>query len=79
MVIVPVAIGGLTKIGKSMVRSRNLRKEEHLKEEFVYDRSLGHYWALKRRLSNKEWLEIEARRKNGERLSDILADLKVLK
>ena len=29
--------------------------------------------------NNKEWLMIDQRKKNGERLSDILAELKVLK
>lgn len=28
---------------------------------------------------NEKWLEIDQRKKNGERLSDILAELKVLK
>lgn len=74
-ILVPV-VGGVVK---TCIRNRNLHKEEHLKEEYCYDRSLGHYWALKRKLSNKEWLEIEERRKNGDRLADILADLRVLK
>lgn len=74
-VLLPVA-GGITK---TCIKRKNLCKEEHLKEEYCYDRSLGHYWALKRKLSNKEWLEIEERRKNGDRLADILADLRVLK
>ena len=30
-------------------------------------------------LSNKEWLEIDSRKRNGERLSDILSEMKVLK
>lgn len=74
-VLLPV-VGG---IAKTCIKNKNLRKEEQLKEEYCYDRSLGHYWALKRKLSNKEWLEIEERRKNGDRLADILADLRVLK
>ena len=63
-----------------MVSKRiNLRKQEVLKDLYCYDRSLGHYWRLRRELSNKEWLEIDQRKKNGERLSDILAEMKVLK
>lgn len=57
----------------------NRNKEEAVKNLYCYDRSLGHYWCLRRELSNKEWLEIDQRKKNGERLSDILAELKVLK
>ena len=63
-----------------MVSKRiNLRKQEELKDLYCYDRSLGHYWRLRRELSNKEWLEIDQRKKNGERLSDILAEMKVSK
>ncbi len=57
----------------------NLHKQEDIKNLYCYDRSLGHYWALRRELTNKEWLMIDQRKKNGERLSDILAELKVLK
>ena len=50
-----------------------------MKDLYCYDRSLGHYWRLRRELSNKEWLEIDQRKKNGERLADILDEMKVLK
>ena len=63
-----------------MVSKRiNLRKQEELKDLYCYDRSLGHYWRLRRELTNAEWLEIDRRKKNGERLADILEELKVLK
>lgn len=48
------------------------------KHLYCYDRSLGHYWKLRRELTNEEWLEIDKRKKNGERLSDILDDMRVL-
>ena len=57
----------------------NQHKQEDLKDLYCYDRSLGHYWKLRRELTNDEWLEIDKRKKNGERLSDILDELKVLK
>lgn len=80
-VVVPVAITlatGAVKLGKLAMKSRNLNKEEQLKEEYCYDRSLGHYWKLRRPLTNKEWLEIDSRKRDGERLSDILSSMKVL-
>ena len=80
-IVIPVAITlstGLVKISKMAVKSKNLKKEERLKEEYCYDRSLGHYWKLRRPLTNDEWLEIDQRKRDGERLSDILAELKVL-
>ena len=66
------------KFGTSLVRKHNLKKEEQLKENYCYDRSLGHYWKLKRKLTNEEWVAIDTRKKNGERLADILDSLKVL-
>lgn len=76
---VPVAIKGVTTVSKAVNKNRNLRKEENLKNLYCYDRSLGHYWRLRRELTNREWLEIERRRKRGERLADILDDMRVLK
>ena len=54
-------------------------KEKDLKDLYCYDRSLGHYWKLRRELTNSEWVEIDRRKSNGERLADILEELKVLK
>lgn len=77
--LTPVVIGGLTTITKVVGKRVNLHKQESVKNLYCYDRSLGHYWRLRRELSNREWLEIDRRKKNGERLSDILAEMKVLK
>lgn len=76
---IPVAIGGITTVVKVVGKRVNLHKQEELKDLYCYDRSLGHYWRLRRELTNKEWLEIDKRKKNGERLSDILSEMKVLK
>ena len=78
LTLTPVIVGGLATIVKVVGKRSNLNKEEELKELYCYDRSLGHYWKLKRELSNQEWLEIDRRKKNGERLSDILSDMNVL-
>ncbi|MEG1514919.1 MAG: hypothetical protein RSD95_08560 [Clostridia bacterium] len=79
IVLTPILIGGVATIVKVVGERANLNKEEAVKNLYCYDRSLGHYWALRRALSNKEWLEIDARKKTGERLSDILDELSVLK
>ena len=75
----PVVIGAVTVIAKAAGKNINLRKQESLGELRCYDRSAGHYWSLKRKLSTDEWLYIERHRNNGERLGDILSDLRVLK
>ena len=79
IVLAPVAIGGLTTIVKVVGRRTNLNKQESIKNLYCYDRSLGHYWRLKRELSNNEWLEIDRRKRSGEKLADILEELRVLK
>ncbi|MDO5397805.1 MAG: hypothetical protein Q4G33_07725 [bacterium] len=75
----PIVIGSATTITKVVGKHINLRKEESVKKLYCYDRSLGHYWRLRRELSNKEWLDVDRRKKNGERLADILSEMKVLK
>ena len=79
IIVVPSAVAGITglcKLGGKLVDSHREHNHQNLT---CYDRSLGHYWQLKRELKNDEWLAIENRRKNGERLADILEELKVLK
>ncbi len=82
-IIVPIAIttgvGAITGGTKLIAKMIKLNKEKSIKDLYCYDRSLGHYWALRRELTNKEWLEIDARKRNGEKLADILDELKVLK
>lgn len=77
--VAPVALGCATVAIKTVGKRSNLRKTENLKNLYCYDRSLGHYWRLKRKLSNREWVDIDRRRRRGERLSDILSEMKVLK
>lgn len=77
--LTPVVIGGIMTVVKVVGKRINLRKQENLKDLYCYDRSLGHYWALRRELTNQEWLEVDRRKKDGERLADILSDMKVLK
>ena len=81
-ILIPLAgiiIAGTTTIVKVVGKNVNLRKQESLKDLYCYDRSLGHYWQLRRTLTNQEWLYIDQRKSNGERLADILSELKVLK
>lgn len=79
IVLAPIVIGIASPIIKSISKHVTLRKTKDLKELYCYDRSLGHYWRLKRELSNREWVTIDRRKKCGEHLSDILEDMRVLK
>jgi hypothetical protein len=79
LLVGPTLIGAATAGVKAASRHSKQKKEKDLKELYCYDRSLGHYWKLRRELSNAEWVDIDKRKKNGERLADILDELKVLK
>lgn len=79
VILTPICIKGVTMIIRVAAQYANTKKKETIKNEYCYDRSLGHYWKLRRKLTNEEWLEIDRRRKSGERLSDILTQLNVLK
>lgn len=78
-ILTPIIIKGITTTTKAVTKNASLRKEEKNKNLYCYDPSLGHYWKLKRELTNSEWLEIDRRRSKGERYADILDDLRVLK
>lgn len=75
----PIVMVSAATITGVVGKQINLREKKLLKELYCYDRSLGHYWKLRRALTNSEWLTIDSRKNNGERLADILADLKVLR
>lgn len=74
----PVIVGTIMQIARMVSQQDRLKKAKDLKELYCYDRSLGHYWKLRRELTNDEWLAIDARKRSGERLGDILKELNVL-
>ena len=78
VVLIPVVTKGSIFLVKTISKNVTLNKQKNLKELYCYDRSLGHYWKLRRELSNQEWVEIDRRKRTGEKLSDILESLKVL-
>lgn len=71
-------IGAAAKGLKSLVRTYNVRKDQYNKERYIYDRSLGMYLHTKRKLTNKDYATINARRAKGEKLADILASMRIL-
>ena len=75
----PIVTGITASTITGIRKNQKQRKEKELKERYCYDPSLGHYWKLRRELTNSEWIEIDRRKRNGERLGDILDELKVLK
>ena len=79
LTLAPVVVGGVTVLAKVITRQQKIHQEMTLKERYVWDAKLGHYWLVNRKLSNTEWTEIERRKNAGESLGNILASMKVLK
>ena len=77
--VVPTAIAIGGKVIKTAKRDSQIRKEQDLKDLYIYDRSMGHYWELKRKLKPSEWQTFERRKANGERVGEILQSMRVLK
>lgn len=73
------AVGtGAIKVAKASSAAKRLRRERDLKERYIYDRSAGHYWKIRKKLSSDQWRVIEHRKRNGERYGDILEDMNLL-
>lgn len=82
IVIIPAVMtvveGGL-RLSKSISRNIANKQEQKMKDMYIYDRSLGKYVELKKPLSNSDMKTILDRRENGEKLSNILIDLNLIK
>lgn len=79
IVLVPVLTATAEKMIRGIRRSRNLKEEKYLKENYIYDRSRGCYIELRRKLTNRELLELDRRKRNGESLIEILSSMRVMK
>lgn len=71
-------VGGANKIAKSVDRKVDLKKEQMLKDRRVYNRSTGNYLALRRKMTAREQVEYERRKKNGEPTALILNEMGLL-
>jgi hypothetical protein len=74
-----VLISGSIELIRVVSKNKNNKEEKQLKENYIYDRSAGHYYELKRQPKSSEWLMIDHRKAEGECLGDILSDMRILK
>lgn len=70
--VVPALIGVVMTVFKTVTNQNN-------KDMRIYDAREGFYWELRRKLTNTERQAISRKRKNGEKLGDILEEMKVLR
>lgn len=69
-----VLVGVTGKSIKMISKHRQNQFAKNLKDRYIYDRSNGHYWKLRKTPSNSDLLELERRRKDvglGQALSDM--------
>lgn len=78
LALATATVGGLTGLVKRADRHATIRKEQELKDRYIYDRSLGKYWKTRKAPSVGQQLEIERRKKNGESMGDILSSMRLL-
>ena len=75
LVLAPVFISGAVEVIKIIAKRGNLKAEQHLKDDYVYDSRSRHYYELNRRPRNSEWISIDERTSNGELLGKVLKDM----
>lgn len=68
-----------TSLVKSLLKIVELSQEKKIKDLKIYDRSMGKYLDLKRPLTQKDMKIVLERRENGEKLSNILMGMNLLK
>ena len=76
--VVVMAVGATGAIIKGIAKGARLQKEAELKDQYVYDRSLGSYWHLRRKPTQNEQLQIEAMKKSGMKYGEIFTRLRLL-
>ena len=55
----PTIMGGIIEIAKISTKRHTVNEEKALKDRYIYDRSTGHYYEMKRKPKSSEWLQIE--------------------
>ena len=78
LALATATVGGLTGLIKRADRHSAIRKEQELKDRYIYDRSIGKYGKTRKVPSTGQQLEIERRKKNGESMGDILSSMRLL-
>lgn len=64
---------------QSVKRAGRQKNEQRLKENYIWDPSLGMWFETKKKLTSSQRLEFSRRRDQGEKVGNILRSMKVLK
>lgn len=77
--IVPAVIASSVTTANIISRRRNTNEIKELKNRKMYDNVNGWYCTTKRKLRSHELVEVSRRHKNGETITEILDDMRLLK
>lgn len=80
-ILTPVVIAGVKeghRVVRSIDRKNDLRKEQELKDLYIYDFSTRRYVKLRRKMKNHEQIEYDTRKRNGESVTQVLASMGLL-
>lgn len=77
-VIVFAFVGNIIKKWKS-IQPTQAELDREWKDTHIYDRSLGMYYPLRRKMTPRECMEFERRKRNGEPTGHILESMRLLK
>lgn len=78
--VTPVLVSGTIELVKVVIRNKATSEERKLKDNYIYDRSSGHYYETRRKPKSSEWREIDYRHKILDQpLGEVLNDMRLLK
>ena len=79
VICAPVLGSVIVKGCQTFNKYHTMRMDERNRDLRCYDASRGHYWELKRKLNNDDWLYINRTMKKGGTLGEALSELRALK
>ncbi len=79
VICTPIVGSAFVKGCQTFNKYHTMRMDERNRDLRCYDASRGHYWELKRKLNNDDWLYINRTMKEGGTLGEALSELRALK
>ena len=77
--VAPTVIGGSIELIKIIVKRNCVSEEKKLRDKYIYDRDNGHYYELRRKPKNSEWLKLDHMKEIGIPIGVALNEMELLK
>ena len=75
----PIVAGAIMTVYKIVHKGVAQHRDRYMRDHHVYDPMNGHHLMLNRKLSTREWVRVDQRRKAGESLTSILHSMGALR